>query len=95
MVCDVLKEKRSEILALAERYGARSVRVFGSVARGEETPTSDVDVLVEFADDRSLYDLVGLQQELERLIGRRADVLTEQSISPYLRDRILAEARPL
>lgn len=95
MVCDVLKEKRSEILALAERYGARNVRVFGSVARREETPTSDVDVLVEFADDRSLYDLVGLQQELERLIGRRADVLTEQSISPYLRDRILAEARPL
>jgi hypothetical protein len=84
-----------EILAAATRHGAHNVRVFGSVARGNDTSDSDIDLLVEFDPERSLYDLVGLQLDIESLLGRRADVVTEGSLSTYLRDRILAEARPL
>jgi predicted nucleotidyltransferase len=71
------------------------VRVFGSVARGDDRADSDVDLLVEMEDDRSLLDLVGLEQELEDLLGRDVDVLTDASIHPDLRLRISAEARAL
>jgi len=84
-----------EILAAATRHGAHNVRIFGSVARGSDTSDSDIDLLVEFEPERSLYDLVGLQLDIESLLGRRADVVTEASLSAYLRDRVLAEARPL
>jgi len=63
--------------------------------RGEDSSESDVDVLVDMADDRTLYDLVAFQQEIEALVGRKADVLTEAALNRYLRDRILAEAAPL
>lgn len=92
---ELLREKRAEILAIAARHGASNVRIFGSVARGEDTTTSDVDILVDMHGDRSLLDLVALKQDIEELLGRKADVLTEESISRYLRDRIRAEARPL
>jgi predicted nucleotidyltransferase len=92
---DTLRNRRMEILAAATRHGAHNVRVFGSVARGNDTSDSDIDLLVEFDPERSLYDLVGLQLDIESLLGRRADVVTEGSLSTYLRDRILAEARPL
>lgn len=92
---EFLKARREHILATAGRHGAVNVRVFGSVLRAVETPESDIDLLVEFAPDRSLLDLVGLQIDLETLLGRRTDVVTEASLSPYLRDRILLEARPL
>lgn len=92
---EFLKTRREHILATASRYGAGNVRVFGSVLRGAETPGSDIDLLVEFAPDRSLFDLVGLQLDLETLLGRRTDVVTEASLSPYLRERILLEARLL
>jgi uncharacterized protein len=92
---ELLKTKRAEILAIAARHGATNVRIFGSVARGEDTGSSDVDILVDMHSDRSLLDLVALKQDIEELLGRRADVLTEESISRYLRDRIRAEARPL
>jgi predicted nucleotidyltransferase len=92
---ELLISKRNEILAIAAKHGASNVRIFGSVARGENTATSDVDILVDMHGDRSLLDLVGLKQDIEELLGRRADVLTEESISRYLRDRIRAEARPL
>lgn len=92
---ELLKTKRAEILAIAAKHGATNVRVFGSVARGEDTGSSDVDILVDMHSDRSLLDLVALKQDIEELLGRRADVLTEESISRYLRDRIRAEARPL
>jgi hypothetical protein len=68
------------------------VRVFGSVARGEDTAASDIDFLVEMSDDSSLLDLVRLQQALESALQRRADVLTTGGINPYLKNRILAEA---
>ncbi|MCH6583986.1 MAG: nucleotidyltransferase family protein [Proteobacteria bacterium] len=92
---ELLRKKRAEILAIAAKHGASNVRIFGSVARSEDTTTSDVDILVDMHGDRSLLDLVALKQDIEELLGRRADVLTEESISRYLRDRIRAEARPL
>lgn len=92
---EMLKKSRAEILAIAAKHGASNVRIFGSVVRGEDTEESDVDVLVDMAADRSLYDLVGFQQEIEALVGRKADGLTENGLNRYLKDRILAEAAPL
>ena len=89
---DSLRARRDEILRLAARHGARNVRFFGSVARGEETPESDVDLLVDMEPGRSLLDLVGLWQDLEDLLHCRVDVLTDGGLSPYLQDRIHAEA---
>ena len=90
-----LHKKRQEILHIAERYGAHNIRVFGSVARGEDQPESDVDLLVDMASGRSLLDLVGLGQDLEELLDRKLDVVTDASLHPALRDRIRAEARLL
>ncbi|MDA0769617.1 MAG: nucleotidyltransferase family protein [Chloroflexi bacterium] len=91
----LLRPHRNEILALAKKRGARNIRVFGSVAGNEATTDSDVDILVEMEPGRSLLDLTGLQLDLEELLGRDVDVVTEKGLSPYLRDRILAEATPL
>ena len=70
-----------------------SVGVFGSTARGESTPQSDIDLLVEFGDRKSLLDLVRLERELSATLGRRVDLLTKDAISPYLRERILGEVQ--
>lgn len=94
-VLSALVERRQEIAELAARHGATNVRVFGSVARGEAGPDSDVDLLVELEPGRSLFDLGGLTADLRDLLGRRVDVVTERSVSRYLRDRVLREARPL
>ena len=91
----LLDRHRNEILALAKMRGARNIRVFGSVARDEATTDSDVDILVEMEPGRSLLDLTGLQLDLEELLGRDVDVVTENGLSPYLKDRILAEATPI
>jgi predicted nucleotidyltransferase len=91
----LVRAKRSAILRLAAAHGARDVRVFGSLARGEAGPGSDLDLLVRMEDDRSLLDLVGLWQDLQELLGRKVDVISEGGLSPHLRDRILAEAIPL
>ena len=88
----VLDDKRNEILSVAERFGARKVRVFGSRARGEGRPDSDVDLLVSVGDRASLLDIIAIKQDLEDLLGCKVDVVTEDSISPYLRDRVLSEA---
>ena len=87
--------KRQEILDIARRRGARNVRVFGSVARDEAKPTSDVDFLVEFEPDRSLFDHGGLLMDLQELLGCKVDVLSERGIRPRFRDRVLKEAVPL
>lgn len=71
------------------------LRVFGSVARGEDTPDSDLDLLVEFSKPKSLLDLIGIEQELEDQLGRKVDLVTPAALSPYLRDRILQGARVL
>jgi len=88
----ILQSKRAEILALAAKHGASNVRLFGSVARGEDHEGSDVDFLVDMQESRSLFDLIGLQQDIEKAIGRRVDVLTPNGINRYLKDRILGEA---
>lgn len=88
----LLRAKRTEILRIAERHGARNVRVFGSVARGEDRADSDVDVLVDMDDDRSLMDLAGFLVDLERLVGRRVDVATVPALGPRIRERVLREA---
>jgi predicted nucleotidyltransferase len=91
----ILKEKRGEILRLATEHGAYNVRVFGSVRRGDARPDSDIDLLVSMEKGKTLLDFIGLWQDLEELLGCKVDVLSEGGISPYLRDRILAEAAPL
>lgn len=91
----LVKSKRQEILRIAARHGARNVRVFGSVARGEANETSDIDLLVEFEPDRSLLDQAGLVLDLETLLGRKVDVVTENGLYWLLRRRIVKEARPL
>lgn len=92
---ELLQAKRKEILRTCAKFGAQNVRVFGSVARGEEQEDSDIDLLVDFEPGRSLLDLVSLKRELEELTGRRVDVVTEQGVYWLLRRRILKEARPL
>jgi len=91
-LAELVKEKRADILALAAKHGARNVRVFGSVARGDADEQSDIDVLVQMAPGRSLLDLGGLQYDLEQLLGCRVDVVTEQGLKARLREEILSEA---
>ncbi len=92
---ELLREKRDEILRICAKHGARNVRVFGSVVRGEAGEDSDVDFLVEFEPGRSLLDQAGLVLDLEELLGRKVDVVTERGLYWLLRRRILREARPL
>lgn len=89
---ETLRTRRQEIQHLASLHGAYNIRIFGSVARTEDTAESDIDFLIDMEDSRSLLDLVGFQQELQAMLNRPADVLTERGINPYLRDRILGEA---
>lgn len=90
-----LRARRQEILANADEHGARNVRVFGSIVRGQAAQSSDVDLLVEMEPGRSLFDLVGLGQDLEGLLGAHVDVLSDGGVSKHLRERIHAEAVPL
>lgn len=90
-----LKSKRQEILAIAAKHGASNLRVFGSVARGEARLESDLDILVEMEPGRSLMDHVALMQDLEDLLQRKVDVVSERALHWYIRDRVLAEATPI
>lgn len=92
---ELLQEKRQEILRICAKYGAQNLRVFGSVARGEADEQSDLDFLVGMEPGRSLFDLGGLQYELERLLGCPVDVVTERGLKVRIRDRVLQEAVPL
>jgi len=92
---DLLEEKRDQILRIASRHGAHNIRVFGSVARGDADESSDIDLLVDFEPDRSLLDHAALVLDLEELLGRKVDVVTEKGIYWLLRRRILKEARAL
>ena len=89
---ELLKEKREEILQIAAKHGARNVRVFGSVARGEADADSDVDFLIDLGENLSPWFPVRLIRELERLLGRKVDVVTENGLKPRIRDRVLPEA---
>src|SRR5271169_2362376 len=92
---DLRRGKRAAILDLARRHGARGIRVYGSVARGEATETSDLDLLVEWEPDRSLLDVVGLKQDLEDLLGVTVDIGSERGLHWFIRDEVLREAVPL
>ena len=88
----LLRRKRRDILRAAKLRGAGKVRVFGSVARGEAGPDSDIDLLVELEPGRSLLDLGGLLMDLQDLLGRRVHVVTEGALHWYIKDRVLSEA---
>lgn len=92
---DLLASRRSEILRLAAAHGASNLRVFGSVARGEADAESDIDLMVDLAPGRSLFDLGGLVMDLQDLLGREVDVVTERGLRDRLRERVLQEATPL
>lgn len=91
----LLHTRRAEILTLAARHGARNVRVFGSVARGDARPDSDIDILVDMEPGRSLFDLGGLLIDLQTLLGVDVDVVTEKGLRPRIRAKVLREAVPL
>jgi len=94
-ISQLLQSKRSQIIQIAARHGAQNVRVFGSVVRGDARPDSDIDFLVDMEGGRSLLDLVKLSQDLEELLHRKVDVLTDGGLSPHLEQHIHAEAVPL
>ncbi|MCZ6654448.1 MAG: nucleotidyltransferase family protein [Planctomycetota bacterium] len=96
MVTDLgIRAHRDQILRIAEQYGARNVRIFGSVARGEAQPGSDLDLLVDLEPGRSLLDHIALIQDLEDLLRRKVDVVESQALHSRIRNRVLAEAVPL
>jgi predicted nucleotidyltransferase len=92
---ELIGRRREDILRIAHHHGARNVRVFGSIARGEAKPTSDLDLLVEAGPNPTPWFPGGLVLDLEELLGRRVDVVTEQALHPSMRDRVLREAVPL
>lgn len=92
---ELLKVKREAILRIAAKHGARNVRVFGSVARGESDDRSDIDIVVEMEHGRSLLDLAALWRELNELLGIRVDVVTDKGLRDSIREEVLREAIPL
>jgi len=92
---ELLKSKREDIYRIATKYGARNVRIFGSVVRGEADQESDVDFLVDMEPGRSLLDLGGMLVDLEELLGRPVDIITEKGLRERIRPRVLQEAVPL
>jgi len=94
-VRELLQSKHQEILRMAAKHGARNVRVFGSVARAEDSARSDVDFLVEMEQGRSLLDRAGLLVDLEALLGRKVDVATARTLRPPFLARALKDAKPV
>ncbi len=86
-----VKERREDILRLAEKWGDTNVRIFGSVARGDERPDSDLDLLIHM-DGGTLITLVRFQREISDLMGCKVDVLSDRGLSPYIRDEIINNA---
>ncbi|MCH8225171.1 MAG: nucleotidyltransferase family protein [Chloroflexi bacterium] len=94
-IAQVVRDKREEILRIAASHGAHNVRIFGSVARGEAGPDSDVDFLVDMGAEHSPWFPGGLLMDLQDLLGCRVDIATEDALHWYFRDRVLEEAVPL
>jgi len=92
---DIIGDKRDAILSLAQQYGATNMRVFGSVARGEAQPDSDIDFLVDFPPDYTLLDQAGLMVALRNLLGRPVEIANAAYLRDEMRDSILADAQPL
>ena len=95
MLEEVLRKRRDEIHRIAAKHGVTSLRVFGSVARGEARPDSDIDLLIETGPVTSSWFPAGLIIDLEQLLGRRVEVVTERALDPALREAVLREAKPL
>ena len=87
-----LRERRGEILEIGRQHGIRMIRVFGSVSRGDSTPTSDVDLLVDLEQGRSLLDLGGFVADVQDLLGCRVDVVSARGLRERFRDRVLQHA---
>ena len=94
-IAETLEAKPEDVLKIAARHGARNLRVFGSVARGEADSESDLDLLVEMEPGRSLFDMGGLLMELQDVLGCKVDVVSENGLSPRIRTRVLGEAVPI
>ena len=94
-ITEIIGEQKEQILALAAKYGASNVRVFGSVVRGTADKDSDIDFLVDLEEGRSLFDLGGMLMDLQDLLQRGVDVVTEKGLHWYIKDKILKEAKPL
>ena len=92
---DELHRQRDTLIALAARHGASRVRLFGSVARGEERSDSDIDLLIDFDESRGFDDFLAFVDAVEALFGRRVEVVIDRSLSPHFRPYIEKEARPL
>lgn len=90
---EALATHRGKLLAIAAGHGASNLRVFGSVAKGADKEGSDIDLLVDIRRGTSLFDLVGMQQDFEDVLGMKVDLLTEPELHPELKERILSEAR--
>ena len=92
---EIIADKKERILVLAAKYGASNIRVFGSVANGTANSNSDIDFLVDMEKDRSLFDIGGLLMDLQELFGRKVDVVTENGLHWYIKNRIISEAKPI
>ena len=92
---EIIQDKKEQILAVAAKYGASNIRVFGPAARGTAGPKCDIDFLIDLEKDRCLFDLGGLLVDLQQLFERNVNVATENSLHWYIKDRILSEARPI
>ena len=95
MRIEQVTKKREEIFEIARKHGAKNIRIFGSIARGDTVPGSDIDFLVDMEHGRSLLDLGGLWWDLHEALGREVDVVTENSLRERMRARVLREAVPL
>ena len=94
-IAEIIRDQKEQILALAAKHGASNIRVFGSVANGTADQDSDIDFLVDLEKDRSLFDLGGLLMDLQKLLNRNVDIVTENGLHWYIKDRILSEAKPI
>ena len=92
-MADVIRQRRDKIMQLADKYGAKNIRIFGSFARGDNNSESDADFLVNM--EGSLLRRIAFIQDLEDLLGRKVDVVTEKSVHWYVREKIMKEAVPL
>jgi predicted nucleotidyltransferase len=92
---DDLRHRRAEILTIAARYGAKNISLFGSLARGENSTSSDIDLLADFEEGRSLLDRLALERELQTLLGAKVDVASRCGLKRRIRPKVLADALPL
>ncbi len=88
-----IKEIQEKIAPTLKAYGVMRAGLFGSVARGEDSPNSDIDILVKFHGPKTLLDLVGLEYDLARLLNKKVDLVTEGSLNPHLKDLVLKDLR--